>query len=104
MKKSMMWAGLVGIVGAMTLAGCQKHEDAAPATPEATTTQPAAPAAPEATPAAPAATTAPAATDATGNAALPSDQSDDMSNMNSSDAAKPATLPDSQSGTAEENR
>lgn len=106
MKKSMMWLSVVGVVGAMALAGCQKHEDAAPATPEAstttTTTQQAAPEAPAASTTT--TTTAPT-TDANGNnTALPSDQSDDMSNMNNGDAAKPSTLPDSQSGTAEESR
>lgn len=102
MKKSMMWASLVGVVGAVALAGCQKHEDAAPVTPEASTpaTQQAAPAtAPSDTSVAPSTTT-----DAPNTSALPSDQSDDMSNMNSTDAAKPSTLPDSQSGTAEDNR
>lgn len=110
MKKSMMWASIVGVVSAMALAGCQKHEDAAPATPEAstttTTTQQTAPEAPAAstTTTTTDTTTAPATDAAGNNAALPSDQSDDMSNMNSGDAAKPSTLPDSQSGTAEENR
>ena len=111
MKKSMMWASIVGVVGAMALAGCQKHDDAAPVTPEAstttTTTQQTAPEAPASstTTTTTDTTTAPAATDAAGsNTALPADQTDDMSNMNSSDAAKPSTLPDSQSGTAEDNR
>lgn len=101
MKKSMMWASLVGIAGAMTLAGCQKHEDAAPVTPEAKPAQSAA--APASTTSA-ATSTTPAATGATSTSALPSDQSDDMSNMSNSDTAKPSTLPDSQAGTAEDNR
>ena len=101
-------------MGAVALAGCQKHDDAASKTADtrAPVTQPAA--APETPPTpaqdtatAPAAaptTTAPTTPDAGNTAALPSDQSDDMSNMNSNDTAKPSTLPDSQSGTAEDAR
>ena len=109
MKKSTMWAGMVGIMGAVALAGCQGHDDAASKTADtnAPVTQPAAAPETPATPVQDNATVpaaAPTTTDAGNNAALPSDQSDDMSNMNSSDTAKPSTLPDSQSGTAEDNR
>ena len=104
MKKLMM--GAVALcASAMMLTGCQKkREEAAPAVPSNAHVQPLPePAAPPASahPASAPSTVTPTA--ARGSAALPSDQSDDMTNMNNSDAAKPSTLPDSQSGTLEDS-
>lgn len=103
MQKTMMtWMGAL-CVGVIALAGCQKkHEDAAPVMPETS-----APAAQSEAPGQPISNASPSALPGTDDSSsddviLPSDQSDDMSNMSDSDAAAPSKLPDSQSGTLED--